>query len=126
MSAGSSPKPLSAEAAEKAGRLPAPAQLALRRFQEHHDPADLDCVLFALMEDAMPRRPATEFSQLPGGTRLIEDLHCDSLTLAELVFSLEDFFGIRVKNEEIVNVHTLDDLRACVRQKLASLPAARS
>jgi hypothetical protein len=38
------------------------------------------------------------------------------------VFFTEDLLGIRIANEEIVQVLTLDDLRAFVRRKAAAVP----
>ncbi|MFI5337082.1 MAG: acyl carrier protein [Opitutales bacterium] len=97
-------------------RLPAGARAAFARFLTSGDPATLDPVLFAILEDFMPRtRPLAE---LPGDTRLIDDLGLDSLSLTELVFFTEDLFGISITNEEIVRVRTLDDLRGFIHGKV--------
>jgi acyl carrier protein len=40
-----------------------------------------------------------------------------------VVFATEDLLGIRIANEEILQVMTLDDLRGFIRRKAAELPA---
>jgi acyl carrier protein len=99
--------------------LPAPAQAAFARFQAEGDPAMLDPVMLGVLEHFAPGPPNPPLSDLPGGTRLIEDLGYDSLTMVEVVFFTEELFGISVTNAEVLQVHTLDDLRGFIRRKLA-------
>jgi 3-hydroxyacyl-[acyl-carrier-protein] dehydratase len=76
-----------------------------------------------VLQDFLPAKRATSLVGLPGGTRLIDDLGCDSLSIVEMIFMLEDLFGIRIANDEIVEVRTLDELRAFVGRKLSERPA---
>ncbi len=103
--------------------LPGEARAAFQRFQTDGIPAGLDPLVLAILEDFIPRTPATPLSQLPGGTRLIDDLAFDSLAITEVVFFTEDLFGINITNEEIIQVRTLDDLRGFIRAKVAARPA---
>lgn len=107
---------------ESLRHLPAPARAAFARFQAGGDPAMLDPVLIAILEDHMPRLPARPLAELPGSTRLIDDLGFDSLAITEVVFFAEDLFGISIRNEEIIQVHTLDDLRHFIGRKVAGRP----
>jgi acyl carrier protein len=109
-------------ATEQEGRikhLPAEARAAFRRFHDEGDPAGLDPVIFAILEDFIPSHSSTPLAQLPGSTRLIDDLGFDSLAITEVVFFVEDLFGIGISNEEVVQVRTLDDLRGFIRRKVA-------
>jgi acyl carrier protein len=99
--------------------LPAEAQAAFARFQAAGDPAMLDPVLLGILEHFASGPVALPLSDLPGGTRLIEDLAFDSLTMVEVVFFTEELFGINVTNAEVLQVHTLDDLRSFIRHKVA-------
>lgn len=106
--------------AEKLRHLPAPAHAAYDAFRRSGEPDHLDPLLFALLENYLPKKPAMPIASLPGTTLLMEDLGFDSLAIAEFVFSTEDLFEIRIANEEVVKVRTLDDLRAFIRQKVGS------
>lgn len=117
----SSPPPASAvPVAEKVRQLPAPAQAALRAFQANRDAAALDPLVFAVLEYYAPRRPDRPMAELPGTSRLIDDFGFDSLSITELVFFFEDLFEIRISNEEIRAVRSLDDLRTFVRAKVTA------
>lgn len=121
------PRPTTPAAApdieDKLRHLPAPARAAFRRFQSERRAEDLDVVIFAVLEDFVPRRPAPALATFPGDTPLIEGLGFDSLAITEIVFFVEDLFGISISNEEIVRVRTLDDLRRFIRQKVSARAA---
>jgi acyl carrier protein len=102
--------------------LPAAARAAFERFQAGGDPATLDPVLFAILEDYVPHSSARPLAELPGDTRLIDDLGFDSMAITEVVFFTEDLFGINITNEEIIQVRTLDDLRGFIRRKVTLQP----
>lgn len=102
--------------------LPAEARAAFHRFQTGGDPAGLDPVIFAILEDFIPRSSAVSLAELPGSSRLIDDLGFDSVAITEVVFFTEDLFGINITNEEIIQVRTLDDLRGFIRRKVAIRP----
>jgi acyl carrier protein len=103
--------------------LPAEAQAAFRQFEAGGDAAALDPVVLAILEDFIPRPPARPLAELPGETRLMEDLGFDSLAITEVVFFTEDLLGIRIANDEILVVRTLDDLRGFVRRKVGARAA---
>jgi acyl carrier protein len=107
------------EQEDRIKHLPAEARAAFRRFQHEGAPAGLDPVILAILEDFIPHRPADPLAKLPGSTRLIDDLGFDSLAITEVVFFVEDLFGIGITNEEIVQVRTLDDLRGFILRKVA-------
>lgn len=100
--------------------LPAEARAAYQRFLASGEPAELDPLVLAILTDFIPKDPATPLSELPGTTRLIDDLGFDSLAITEVVFFTEDLLAISISNEEIVQVRTLDDLRGFIRAKIAA------
>lgn len=107
-------------AEDKIRHFSAEAKEAFHRFRATGDQAALDLVIFAMLEDSIPRKRAQQLAGLPGSTRLVEDLGFDSLAITEVVFFAEDLFTISIANEEIIQVHTLDDLRGFVRRKVAA------
>ncbi|WP_425106181.1 acyl carrier protein [Ancylobacter sp.] len=108
---------------ESIRHLPEAAQAAFARFSAGGEPAALDPVLLAILEDFIPKAPARPLAELPGDTRLADDLGFDSLAITEVVFFTEDLFGIAITNEEIVRVRTLDDLRGFIHLKVTGQPA---
>jgi acyl carrier protein len=105
---------------ESIRHLPAAARAAFHQFQAAGDPVMLDPVIFAILGDFMPRASAVPLAELPGATRLIDDLGFDSLAITEVVFFTEDLFSISISNEEIIQVRSLDDLRGFIRRKAAA------
>jgi 3-hydroxyacyl-[acyl-carrier-protein] dehydratase len=105
------------------GRLPARVLEAFERFRARGDPAAVEAVVMAAVVDY---RPAGSGATRPIGdaTLLIDDLGYDSVSVAELVFFLEDLFEVTVTNEDIQGVRTIGELRSCVARKLAEKPGA--
>jgi acyl carrier protein len=103
---------------EQLRHLSEDARAAFRRFQAEGQAADLDAVIFAILEDFIPKKPAQALAGLPGDTPLMDGLGFDSLAITEIVFFAEDLFGIAIANEEIIKVRTIDDLRLFIRHKV--------
>lgn len=106
-----------------AAQLPAAAREQFRRFQAG-EPGALDALVLAIIEDFKPAKGGHPLAELPGDTLLIDDLGLDSLAITEIIFCTEDLFQIRIANEEILQVRTLDDLRGFIRRKVAARGAS--
>jgi acyl carrier protein len=100
--------------------FPAEVREAYLRVVAARDPSAADTLVLAIVADHMPRPDA----ELADNARLTADLGFDSVTIAERVFFLEDLLKVNVTNAELVRVRTVAELRAFVRQKVASLPRA--
>ena len=107
------------ESEDRIKHLPEEARAAYQQFQLSRNPATLDPVIFAILEDFIPQSPAQPIAQLPGTSQLIQDLGFDSLAITEVVFFTEDLFKITITNDEIMQVRTLDDLRSFIHRKVA-------
>lgn len=120
-SASSSPVQSAASAnyEEKIRHLPVAAQTAFRRYQATGEVAELDVLVASILEDFIPKPPPQPLTEMPGSTRLIDELGFDSLAITEVVFFTEDLLQIHIANDEILRVSTLDDLRAFVRRKVS-------
>ncbi len=51
-------------------------------------------------------------------TKLVEDLGLDSLTMVEIVLSVEDATGMSIDNDEIQKLQTLGDIKAFIASKI--------
>jgi len=85
-------------------------------FAENGEPADLDVVVLGVLHSCLAKKPKVPVDTLPGSTRLAEDLGCDSLTMLEAVFMVENLFGIDIDDRDLVRLKTLDDLRDLLRK----------
>lgn len=52
--------------------------------------------------------------------RLREDLGVDSLAVAELVFLIEDAFGVAIQDEEIAGLQTISDFKRLAKELVAN------
>lgn len=107
-------------------RFPAEVQAAYQTFLAARDEAALRMVIFAAVQDFMPRDSARSRTEpLREGERLIEDLGFDSLAVAETVFFFEDLFKVTIKNDDILALRTVGELCAFVARRLRETsPAA--
>ena len=91
-------------------------------FIERGNPTDLDAVVLGVLQFYLAHPPEKPLLELPGTTRLIEDLGCDSLSMMDMVFMIEGLFDIKLKDEELRTLLTLDDLRRYLRGYFSSNP----
>jgi acyl carrier protein len=90
---------------------------AFHDFAQHGDPKDLDVVVLGVLHFYLAKKPVETLDALPGTTRLIEDLGCDSLTMMDTVFMVESLFDISLNDAELARIATLDDLRNYLRKQ---------
>jgi acyl carrier protein len=80
-------------------------------YAENGDPDLLNTVVLGVLQFYLANPPAEALVAMPGSTRLVEDLGCDSLTMVDMVFLSESLFGIKLADDELAKVVTLDDLK---------------
>jgi aryl carrier-like protein len=103
--------------------MPPAAIAAAEEFRVTGNRAAFDRAVVELVEYHLSPRPPRPLSTYPGATALVAELGLDSLTMVELLFLFEDAFGVKVPQEKLSAVVTLDDLRALLH---AHLPPAAS
>jgi acyl carrier protein len=117
----------SAEAKKRAQEtlvgFPPRVTAAYVEFAEKGDLANLDVVVLGVLHFYLAKKPKESLDTLPGSTRLIEDLGCDSLTMMDTVFMVESLFDIKINDNELPSLATLDDLRRHLRQLVHRSPA---
>ena len=90
-------------------------------FAETGDLALLDNVVLGVLQFYLAKPPALPLAKMPGSTRLIADLGCDSLTMIDVMFLAESLLGIKLADDELVKIETLDELRAHFRGRMTAV-----
>ena len=90
-------------------------------FAETGDLGQLDEVVLGVLQFYLAKPPAASLSTLPGSTRLIADLGCDSLTMIDVMFLAENLLGIKLADDELTKIETLDQLRAHFRGRMTAV-----
>ena len=101
---------------------PAAVKDAYLEFSRTHEAALLRPVVLGILEFHLARPPAQPVGLLPGSTRLVEDLGCDSLTMVDTLFLAESLFSIRLGDDELAKVTTLDELMEHFQQHILRGP----
>jgi acyl carrier protein len=103
--------------------FPPVVKAAYLAFAEGGDPQCLDVAVLGVLQFYLAQKPKESLEALPGSTRLIEDLGCDSLTMMDTVFMVESLFEIKIDDQELPQIVTLDDLRAHLRRLVGGTAA---
>jgi acyl carrier protein len=88
------------------------------RYREHADLDAIPTIVFGILDRYQPATAAVKLSQANENTRLIEDIGLDSLTLLEIVLSIEEVLKLRIENEELREIRTLGQLNKFLHDKI--------
>lgn len=84
---------------------------AIVQFRESGDTDALHKAVIGIVERYVPPEAPTPIDKAEPATRLIEDLGIDSLAMLEMVMSLEEALHIKIENEELRAIRTLEDVK---------------
>jgi hypothetical protein len=87
-------------------------------FADAGDLARLDDVVLGVLQFYLAKPPGVPLTTMPGSTRLVADLGCDSLTMIDVMFLAEALLGIKLADDELTKIETLDQLRAHFRGRI--------
>lgn len=99
---------------------------AATRYRETSNPGEIPAIVFGLIDRYQPATAAVQLAQADDNARLIEDLGLDSLTLLEIVMSIEEVLQIRIANEELRSIRTLGELHKFLEAKISGNEFAAS
>ncbi len=89
------------------------------RFRTTNDLGALPAVVYGIIERHLPPENTRSLADASDDTRLIEDLGIDSLTLLEIVLTIEETIGISVENEELRDIRTLGEVKTFIVRKIS-------
>jgi acyl carrier protein len=87
-------------------------------FADTGDVARLDDVVLGVLQFYLTKPPMAPLATLPGSTRLVADLGCDSLTMIDVMFLSEVLLDIKLADDELTRIVTLDELREHFRRRM--------
>ena len=88
------------------------------RYRETGDLDAIPLVVFGILDRYQPATAPIKLSEANEDTRLIEDIGLDSLTLLEIVLSIEEVLKLRIENEELREIRTLGQLNKFLHAKI--------
>ncbi len=104
---------------EKLCGYPEPILEQYERYQETRDQAYLHGFVIGLLRFLQDADETTATTGLSDSTQLREDLGVDSITIAEVIFQLEEIFEIEIDNQDLMNIHTVGELKQYILSKVA-------
>ena len=91
---------------------------AIFRFRNEQDISSVITVVHGIIERYVKSEEAQGISTRPDTTRLGEDLGIDSLTMLEIVMSIEEALDFRIEDADARNIRTLGDVRRYVDDRV--------
>jgi acyl carrier protein len=95
---------------------------AILRFRHEHDLGAVIVIVHGIIERYLKLEPGEHLAQKPDSTRLGDDLGIDSLTMLEIVMSIEEALDFRIEDAEARNIRTLGDVRLYVDDRVHGRP----
>ncbi|MDE1171177.1 MAG: phosphopantetheine-binding protein [Verrucomicrobium sp.] len=79
-------------------------------------------IISGIIERYLPAESKVSMAETTNDTRLAEDLGIDSLTMLEIVLSIEEALGFRIEDSELRNIRTMGDVHQFLDTKLSGAP----
>jgi acyl carrier protein len=96
------------------------------RFRQTRDPKEVPAIVYGIIERHMPPESPKKLADADDSTELVQGLGVDSLTMLEIILSIEETLGISIDNEELRSIHTLGEVKNFIAHKLSSDGAGRN
>src|SRR5579871_3023724 len=97
---------------------------AVVRFRRERDPQVVIVIVHGIIERYLKLAPGESLTDKPDTTQLGADLGIDSLTLLEIVMSIEEALDFRVEDAEARAIRTLGDVRQYVDDRVRGRPVS--
>lgn len=91
---------------------------AILNFRKHRDTCSVPVAVHGIFDRYVRLEPGQSVADRPDSARLGEDLGIDSLTMLEIVMSIEEALNFHIDNQEVRNILTLGDVRKYVDDRI--------
>ena len=92
---------------------------AVVKFRNEGDNAQVPTIINGIIERYLPAESKLSIAETTDATRLAEDLGIDSLTMLEIVLTIEESLGFRIEDSELRGVRTMGDVKDFLGKKLS-------
>ena len=89
------------------------------KFRNENDITVLPVIVNGIIERYLPAESKISIGETTDETRLAEDLGIDSLTMLEIVLSIEEALGFRIEDSELRNIRTMGDVQGFLSKKVS-------
>ena len=97
---------------------------AILRFRGEGDREAVIVIVHGIIERYLKLEPGQKLADKPDSTRLGDDLGIDSLTMLEIVMSIEEALDFHIEDAEARNIRTLGDVRTYVDDRVHGRPVS--
>lgn len=95
---------------------------SILKFRKEGDIAEVIPAVHGIIERYLPPEHSVPLKERPDSIRLIEDLGIDSLTMLEIVMSIEEALDFRIDDNDARNIRTLGDVRSYINDRVHNRP----
>ena len=92
------------------------------KFRNENDLAVVPMIVRGIIERYLPAESKVSMADTTPETLLAEDLGIDSLTMLEIVLSIEEALGFRIEDSELRNIRTMGDVTTFIDKKISGEP----
>jgi 3-hydroxyacyl-[acyl-carrier-protein] dehydratase len=93
-------------------------------YREHGDVSVIPVIVTGIIARFMPPENTDKIRSAGDETRLAEDLGIDSLTMLEVVMTIEEVLSMRIEDAELRDIRTMGDVKKFIALKVAGGSAA--
>ncbi|MEM6883922.1 MAG: phosphopantetheine-binding protein [Verrucomicrobiota bacterium] len=92
---------------------------AIYEYRESGSAESLETVVYGIIDRYMPPESPMKIDDADDDTLLADDLGIDSLTMLEIVLSIEEALAVRVDDSELQTIRTLGEVKEYLKGKAA-------
>lgn len=98
---------------------------AIISYHSTRDPKLIPEIVAGILQRYLPPS-SVDLASRPDSALLVEDLGIDSLTMLEVILSIEEALGVRIDNNELRDIRTLGDVKGFAVHKASAAKASTS
>lgn len=92
---------------------------AVLQFRNEGKTEVVPSIVRGIIERYLPAESKISISEATDETRLAEDMGIDSLTMLEIVLTIEEALGFRIEDSELRSIRTMGDVQSFLNKKLS-------